>query len=45
LDQALYESALSEYYRQVGWDEKSGIPKRETLEALDLNWVADDLES
>ncbi|MBE9525315.1 MAG: aldehyde ferredoxin oxidoreductase family protein [Chloroflexi bacterium] len=45
LDQALYESALSEYYRQVGWDEKSGIPKRETLEALDLNWVADDLKS
>ena len=45
LEKAVYDSALLEYYRQVGWDEKSGIPERETLGSLDLEWVADDLES
>jgi len=45
LDKALYDSALSSYYRQVGWDEKTGVPKRETLANLDLDWVADDLRS
>jgi len=45
LDKALYDSAISEYFRIVGWDEKTGIPKRETLESLGLDWVADDLKS
>jgi aldehyde:ferredoxin oxidoreductase len=43
VDKAQFEAALQEYYRQCGWDEASGIPKRETLERLGLNWVADQL--
>jgi aldehyde:ferredoxin oxidoreductase len=45
LDKDLYESALSEYYGQVGWDEKTGIPKRETLERLGLEWISVELTS
>jgi len=43
VDKAQFEAALQEYYHQCGWDESSGIPKRETLERLGLNWVADQL--
>jgi aldehyde:ferredoxin oxidoreductase len=43
VDKAQFEAALHEYYHQCGWDESSGIPKRETLERLGLNWVADQL--
>ena len=35
---------LSHYYEIRGWDRETGIPTRETLEALDLDEVADDLE-
>jgi len=35
---------LDHYYRYRGWDEKTGIPTRETLERLDLGWVAKDLK-
>ena len=38
-----FEAALQKYYHQCGWDEASGIPKRETLERLGLDWVADQL--
>jgi aldehyde:ferredoxin oxidoreductase len=31
------------YYNSRGWDLISGIPKRETLEAYDLNYVASEL--
>lgn len=44
LDKKQFESALNEYYRQCGWDEKTGTPTRETLERLRLTWLADDLE-
>jgi aldehyde:ferredoxin oxidoreductase len=43
LDKASYESALSEYYRQAGWDENTGIPKRQTLERVGLEWIPDEL--
>lgn len=33
---------LAIYYRLMAWDE-SGMPKRETLEALGIGEVADDL--
>lgn len=33
---------LADYYRLMGWDE-NGVPKRETLEALGIKQVADDL--
>ena len=43
VDKAQFEAALQEYYHQCGWDESSGIPKRETLKRLGLNWLADQL--
>lgn len=38
-----FEAGLNEYYRQAGWDEADGNPTRETLESLDLAWVADEI--
>ena len=43
VDRAEFETALQEYYRRCGWDESNGIPKRETLARLGLDWVADQL--
>jgi aldehyde:ferredoxin oxidoreductase len=43
VDQAQFEAALDEYYRQNGWDVETGIPQRHKLEELDLAWVADEL--
>ena len=31
------------YYRQAGWDPVTGNPPRQTLENLDLGWIADEL--
>jgi len=39
-----HERLLDGYYQQRGWDVKSGIPTRETLEKLGLKYVADELE-
>ena len=33
------------YYERAGWDIRTGVPTRETLEALDLAWVADEIAS
>jgi aldehyde:ferredoxin oxidoreductase len=44
LDEAEIEAGLDMYFEQVGWDVETGIPKRKTLEAIGLDWVADDLE-
>jgi aldehyde:ferredoxin oxidoreductase len=41
VDRAEWEVARDEYYRQSGWDIKSGTPTRRTLEGLGLGWVAD----
>ena len=43
VDQAEFEAALDEYFRQNDWDVETGIPSRYKLEALDLAWVADEL--
>ena len=40
-----YDEALSEFYRISGYDEKTGIPTRETLERLGLEKIAGDLEN
>ena len=34
------EAAKDEYYRQSGWDAKTGNPTRRTLERLGLEWAA-----
>lgn len=44
VDKAEFENALTEYYRQCGWDEETGIPTRDTLARLGLVWVADGIE-
>jgi aldehyde:ferredoxin oxidoreductase len=44
VDKAEFDNALTEYYRQCGWDEATGNPTRDTLARLDLDWVADKLE-
>ena len=38
VDRPEFETARSEYYRQCGWDETTGIPTPETLERLGLSW-------
>jgi aldehyde:ferredoxin oxidoreductase len=38
------EQAQDWYYHLAGWDPRTGTPTRETLEALELAWVADLLE-
>ena len=40
--QPVWDSMLANYYQLLGWDE-DGVPKRETLEALGIGRVADDL--
>ena len=44
VDKAEFDNALTEYYRQCGWDEETGNPTRETLTRLGLDWVAEKLE-
>jgi aldehyde:ferredoxin oxidoreductase len=44
VDKAEFENALTEYYRQCGWDEETGIPTRDTLTRLGLAGVADKIE-
>ncbi len=43
LDEAELNSGLDMYYEQAGWDVATGVPRRETLQALGLGWAADDL--
>jgi len=44
LDKKKFARMLDEYYEAVGWDIKTGIPKKETLESLGLDDIAKDLE-
>ena len=43
LDKEKFKIMVDDYYDTVGWDKKTGAPKRETLEALKLQDVAEDL--
>jgi len=44
LDKKKFARMLDEYYEAVGWDIKTGIPRKETLERLGLDDIAKDLE-
>jgi aldehyde:ferredoxin oxidoreductase len=44
LDKADFEKMKDDYYLIRGWDRATGLQKRETLEALNLKDVADQLE-
>ena len=43
-DRDRFEEFKTRFYRLQGWDTGSGYPKRETLESLDLGYVADELK-
>jgi aldehyde:ferredoxin oxidoreductase len=45
LDRAGAEQMLDDYYDERGWDEKTGVPTKEKLASLGLEWVVDDLEA
>lgn len=44
LSKDVFQKAMDEYYQERGWDLKTGIPKRENLERLNLDYLADELE-
>ena len=43
VDRAEFDAALEMYYEQAGWDPLTGNPTRETLENLELGWIAEEL--
>ncbi len=43
IDKGEWVAARDEYYRQSGWELKTGVPTRDTLERLGLGWLADDI--
>jgi len=44
LDRDKFEEFKTRFYRLQGWEERSGFPKRSTLQGLGLDRVADELE-
>lgn len=45
MDRKDMETAKTMFYEEMGWDVKTGIPTRATLERLDLGYMADDLQT
>ena len=45
LDRDDFSQALTYFYKEMGWDEKTGMPTRATLDKMELSDVADELES
>ena len=43
VDRVKFDAALDMYYEQAGWDPVTGNPTRETLENLELGWIAEEL--
>ena len=43
LDRDDMQIALTMFYKEMGWDEKTGAPTRATLERLNMKDVADEL--
>ncbi len=41
VDRAEWEAALTRYYEMAGWDPQTGMPTREKLAALGLEWILD----
>jgi aldehyde:ferredoxin oxidoreductase len=44
LDKNKFDEFKTRFYELQGWDTSSGYPKRSTLESLELDYVADELE-
>jgi hypothetical protein len=34
-----FQAIIDEFYKECGWDEDTGLPKKEKLEELDLDWL------
>ena len=43
VDRSKFDAALEMYYEMAGWDAETGNPTRDTLENLELGWVADEI--
>ena len=41
LDEQVLETAKDMYFKEAGWDVSSGMPTKERLTELGLDWVAD----
>jgi aldehyde:ferredoxin oxidoreductase len=41
VDRTEYEQAKHTYHRMMGWNEETGVPTRETLAELGVEWAAD----
>jgi aldehyde:ferredoxin oxidoreductase len=39
IDREEFSKALETYYGMMGWDPKTGVPKKEKLAELDLDWL------
>ena len=44
IDYDQFKNAQDEYYRQSGWNMETGTPTRQTLNNLELGWLADNLD-
>ncbi len=44
LDRNKFEDVKKRFYEIEGWDPKTGVPLRETLESMDLGFLADELD-
>jgi aldehyde:ferredoxin oxidoreductase len=39
IDREEFSKAIETYYEMMGWDPKTGVPKKEKLAELDLDWL------
>ncbi len=38
------EAATGRFYQMMGWTERTGVPRRQTLEELDLGWATEHIQ-
>jgi aldehyde:ferredoxin oxidoreductase len=39
IDKEQFSKAIETYYQMMGWDPETGVPKKEKLAELDLDWL------
>ncbi len=39
IDREQFSKAIETYYQMMGWDSETGVPKKEKLAELDLDWL------
>jgi aldehyde:ferredoxin oxidoreductase len=40
IDKEQFSKAIETYYQMMGWDPETGVPKKEKLAELDLDWLS-----